>query len=96
MSYVEIDGRTIITERDFHVALAQPLDFGPYYGYNLNALWDRLSLDVERPVKLVWLHSATSRQNLGQRFDAVVSVLTRAQEDDIRLGLSKRFEFELR
>ncbi|EOG8017508.1 barstar family protein [Enterobacter ludwigii] len=27
------------------------LDFVPYYGRNLDALWDRLSTDVERPVK---------------------------------------------
>ncbi|MCK6885045.1 barstar family protein [Enterobacter roggenkampii] len=30
--------------------MSASLDFGPYYGRNLDALWDRLSTDVERPV----------------------------------------------
>ncbi|WP_311779070.1 MULTISPECIES: barstar family protein [Pantoea] len=48
-----LDGLNIYTEYDFHGVLSETLDFGHYYGRNLNALWDRLSNDVERPVTLI-------------------------------------------
>ncbi|WP_306324805.1 barstar family protein [Streptomyces venezuelae] len=47
---IAIDGTRIGSQADLHRFLAGPLGFGPYYGHNLNALWDRLSRDVERPV----------------------------------------------
>lgn len=40
---VYIDGRLIQTELDFHRTISSALDFGPYYGNNLDALWDLLS-----------------------------------------------------
>ena len=43
---LEIDGCEVRTEADLHILLARALDFGPYYGANLDALWDRLSRDV--------------------------------------------------
>lgn len=80
---VTIDGSRIRTVSDFHDALAVPLDFGPYYGRNLNALWDRLSTDVERPVEIVWKDSAVSREQLGAEvFERIVRVLVRAAEND--------------
>ncbi|MGQ4357915.1 barstar family protein [Streptomyces drozdowiczii] len=51
---IAIDGTHIGSQADLHRFLAGPLDFGPYYGHNLSALWDRLSRDVERPVEIVW------------------------------------------
>ena len=35
---VTIDGAQIRTHADLHNALGDLLDFGPYYGHNLNAL----------------------------------------------------------
>lgn len=37
---VEIDGRLINTAKDFHRTMAAKLDFGLYYGHNLDALWE--------------------------------------------------------
>ncbi|MFI7413624.1 barstar family protein [Streptomyces sp. NPDC049627] len=78
-----IDGTQIRTHADLHNALAGPLDFGPYYGHNLHALWDRLSTDVERPVEIVWKDSAVSREQMGaEAFDAITSVLIKAAKAD--------------
>jgi ribonuclease inhibitor len=89
---VVVDGRTIRSEADLHAALAGPLDFGPYYGWNLNALWDRLSTDVERPVELVWEHADASREGLGaELFDRISTVLLRAAAEDERYGWEQRF-----
>jgi ribonuclease inhibitor len=93
---VELDGGRIRSERDFHEQLSSKLDFGPYYGRNLDALWDRLSADVERPVKLVWKDAEVSRRALGAVFDRIVGILKRVEEQDRAWGLQERFEFELR
>ncbi|MET8542550.1 barstar family protein [Kitasatospora sp. NPDC004799] len=80
---VTIDGSRIRTVADFHDALAGPLDFGPYYGRNAGALWDRLTTDVERPVEIVWEDSAVSRERLGAEvFERIVQVLIEAAERD--------------
>lgn len=48
------DGRDIHTQFDFHRIFAEFMDFSPYYGSNLDALWDRLITDIERPVIITW------------------------------------------
>lgn len=92
---VEIDGENIRTERDFHDQIAKKLEFGPYYGCNLDALWDRLSTDVERPLRLIWCKSEASRDALGERFGGIVEVLRRVAALGRELGWVDRFEFEL-
>ncbi|MFY1656143.1 barstar family protein [Micromonospora sp. WMMD1274] len=64
---LKIDGREVRTETDLHQLLARALDFGPYYGANLDALWDRLSMDVPRPVAVVWTDWQASERSLGAR-----------------------------
>jgi RNAse (barnase) inhibitor barstar len=36
-----LDGNAILGESDFHQALDSAFDFGPHYGWNRAALWDR-------------------------------------------------------
>ena len=84
------------SEHDFHRELAALLDFGPYYGANLDALWDRLSVDVERPVHLLWTASGTSRAAMGPlRFDRIVQILLKAVEQDADSNRVDRFTYEL-
>jgi ribonuclease inhibitor len=63
---VVIDGKTVKSEKDIHGQLSRQLDFGPYYGNNLDALWDRLYRDIPGPLELVWEDSETSKENLGE------------------------------
>ncbi|MEE1941949.1 barstar family protein [Streptomyces sp. TRM 70361] len=89
---VEIDGAVIRSERDLHEFLSRALDFGPYYGANLSALWDRLSADVERPVEIVWKESELSRRALGEiEFEKIRDLLLRVQSQDESFGWSDRF-----
>ncbi|MEU3188129.1 barstar family protein [Streptomyces sp. NPDC006923] len=89
---VTIDGSQIRSESDIHDALSRKLDFGPYYGRNLDALWDRLSADVERPVELIWEHSEASKAALGiEVFERFSSVLIRVMDQDESFGLDERF-----
>lgn len=91
----EIDGARIHVESDFHRAISSLLDFGEYYGHNLDALWDRLSADVERPLTLVWKDAAISSARLGDVFHAIVAVLARVKQRDEDWGLADRFDFVL-
>lgn len=89
---VAMDGTSISSDSDLHDTLARKLDFGPYYGRNLDALWDRLSTDVERPVEIVWKNSEVSRANLGTEvFERLSSVLIRVMSQDESLGLDEKF-----
>jgi len=89
---IVVDGALIRTEGDLHDALSGPLDFGPYYGRNLDALWDRLTVDVQRPVELVWVRSEISRANLGNAlFGKIEKILTEVMEHDESKPPGKRF-----
>lgn len=89
---ITIDGSLIRTESDLHDALSRQLDFGPYYGRNLDALWDRLSTDVERPVELVWESSDISRDLLGaEKFEKIKSILIRVMDQDESFKFDEKF-----
>ncbi|MFJ7899864.1 barstar family protein [Streptomyces sp. NPDC096198] len=89
---IEIDGAEIRSESDLHEFLSRALDFGPYYGANLSALWDRLSTDVERPIEIVWKESELSRTALGEsKFERIRDLLLRVQSQDQSFGASDRF-----
>src|SRR5262245_29825820 len=94
--HIVIDGREVDSEAAFHRIAARLLDFGPYYGRNLDALWDRLSRDVPRPVLLTWTHAADSRRAMGEAaFNGIVDVLAAAQAEDAEMGMVERFRFEV-
>jgi len=92
---VTIDGTAVKTQQDVHDQLKAQLDFGPYYGDNLSALWDRLYRDVERPVELVWQDSETSKANLGaELFGRIAKLLNDVMEDDAGKPPEHRFTVE--
>jgi ribonuclease inhibitor len=91
---IDIDGNDIRTEAAFHRALATALDL-PYYGGNLDALWDVLSAGVERPLLLVWRNASLSLSAMPERFDAIVQVLRRVERQDAEWALPERFELHL-
>ncbi|MFJ8819371.1 barstar family protein [Amycolatopsis thermoflava] len=96
MKIAELDGRRITDLASFHHQASELLDFGPYYGRNFNALWDRLSRDVERPVRIRWLHASTSRAALGEAtFAKIVDIFERAAREDREYNALHRLEFEL-
>jgi len=96
VSTVVIPGDRILSPADLHRYLAAELDFGPYYGKNLSALWDRLTTDVERPVHIVWADAATSRRALGDEFfSQVVSLMRDAAHRENELARADKLTFEL-
>ncbi|WP_223811667.1 MULTISPECIES: barstar family protein [Pantoea] len=57
-----LEGRDIHTESDLHRILAEMMDLDPCYGRNLDALWDCLNTDIERPTRITWCHSGLSKK----------------------------------
>ncbi|GIM95754.1 barstar family protein [Paractinoplanes toevensis] len=97
MVSVTIPGNRIVSELELHRFLARELDLGPYYGKNLDALWDRLTTDVERPVYLVWVDAAKSREGMGEDlFDKIVDLLRKVAAKDVEAGYKDRFNVEIR
>ncbi len=89
---VTLDGAQIRSEADLHRMLSQSLEFGPYYGNNLAALWDRLTTDVARPIEVVWENVIASRKSLGvELFGKIQRLLLEVQASDEKLGYENRF-----
>ncbi|WP_405471120.1 barstar family protein (plasmid) [Morganella morganii] len=93
---VILDGTNIQTETDFHRIISESLDFGPYYGRNLDALWDRLSSDVERPVRIIWLNSELSRKYLDGYFDKIIQIFERTKQQDLKFNWPEKFDYLLK
>lgn len=93
---IELDGRKLLTESDFHDALVDALDLSEYYGMNLAALEDVLNHDVSRPLDLIWLNAHASKRSMGERFTAIVTVLQRVEREDIDIGYATRFRLILK
>ncbi|AVV38289.1 MULTISPECIES: barstar family protein [Pantoea] len=96
MNEIILDGSEIKNEQDFHKFMSKLLDFGPYYGTNLEALRDRLSNDVERPVTIIWINSEQSKQYLGECFHRIVQIFEKSKQQDIKFNWSERFYYILK
>ncbi|MEO6677016.1 MAG: barstar family protein [Pseudomonas sp.] len=92
---IELDGSIIKSEVDFHSQLSTALAVGEYYGNNLNALWDLLSTNIERPVELVWKNSSESKNNMGDVYDKIISILDRVMAQDESFGWDEKFTYAL-
>jgi ribonuclease inhibitor len=92
---IEIDGKKILSESEFHKEIAEALKFGPYYGNNLNALWDVLTLDVERPIRLLWKDADISRQAMPSKFTQIIELLREVEIQDAEYNSADRFELVL-
>ena len=90
---ITIDGSDIRSEADLHQCLAASLALGDYYGRNLNALWDRLTADVERPLEIVWINASKSREHLGETQDRIEELLRDVEVYDKNLKLLECFRF---
>jgi len=92
----ELEGNEIRSEAAFHAAIAAALSFPDHYGENLDALWDVLTGDVERPVVLVWKNAETSRAALASKFEAIVELMRKVEQQDVTWGLKEKFELQLK
>ena len=91
---IEIHGDKISTESRFHNEIARQFDVELYYGKNLDALWDLLSVGVERPINLIWVNSNTSKEKLSC-FEDIVFILEKVKKQDEQFNLEEKFTYVL-
>lgn len=92
---VQIDGVSIKSEAEFHQALVSAFNLPAHYGANLDALWDTMTTDVERPVHLVWQNASVSRAAMPEKFESIVALLKDVEMQDSDFGWSDRFTISL-
>ncbi|ROV52399.1 barstar family protein [Neisseria chenwenguii] len=92
---IYIDGNFVSKEIEFHEQLAHQLGITSYYGNNLDALWDLLSISIERPLTLVWFNSEKSKEFLGEDFEKIVRILERVKQQDISYNWEEKFTYYL-
>lgn len=91
---IEIYGNQIKSELEFHNEIARQFNVENYYGKNLDALWDLLSIGVERPINLVWIDANNSKNRI-RSFEKIISVLERVKEQDEKFEWEDKFTFTL-
>src|SRR4051794_6966829 len=92
---VEIEGKRIRSESDFHQEISEKLDFPAYYGRNLSALWEMLSGNLPRPCRLVWKDAHISKASLGKGFDDIVGIMDEAHAQYVAWGKAELFNYEI-
>jgi ribonuclease inhibitor len=80
MSRIVINGDRIDSLDDIYDEVERQLTL-PYFGRNLDALWDVLTREIEGPVEILWRESDVSRARLGADFDRVTALLREVAED---------------
>lgn len=93
---IELDGLSILTERDFHKRIASAFSVTQNFGNNLNALWDLLSTDIQRPTVIIWKNSKHSEESMGETYKKIISILERTKAQDISLRLDEKFDYKLK
>lgn len=93
---IYINGNLVSKEIEFHEQLAHQLGITSYYGNNLDALWDLLSISIERPLTLIWINSKKSKEFLGEDFEKIVQILERIKQQDISYNWEEKFTYYLK
>lgn len=79
----------------FHEQIAHALQFPAYYGKNLDALWEVLCDDIERPCTLTWLSATASRKAMPLEFRRIIQLFGEVALQDKENGVVP-FELVLR
>lgn len=85
MEVVELNGSTIINKQTFHEEIERFFNL-PYYGENLNALWEVLSYEAVRPLTIVWKNADISKNAMGVYFDKIIATFERTKQEDIEIN----------
>jgi ribonuclease inhibitor len=80
MSRIVLSGDRIDSLDDIYDEVERQLTL-PYFGRNLDALWDVLTREIEGPVEILWRESDVSRARLGPDFDRLTALLREVAED---------------
>ena len=78
---ITLKGEEISNLIEIYDVLAKRLAFPPHFGRNLDALWDFLSTDQEKPLTIRWINSEESQFSLGDQFDKLIELFDQLSEE---------------
>ena len=81
MTTIILDIATLFSKDAFHQAICNALSLPPYYGSNLDALFDCLS-DISSDTQLILQHAASLEENLGAYGCGIQQVLQAAAQNN--------------
>lgn len=76
--------KNIRTVDDVYDRLLETICLPKYFGRNLDALYDSLSVDVPGPFKIIWLDHAASAESLGELYYEGLMDIFQAVEQERR------------
>ena len=84
-----LNGNAIRSLDDFYDRISTLKDMPEFFGRNLDALWDVLSIDIEGPFEIIWKKAEASKKLMGKDFDRVVKLLRdlEKERDDFKLKI---------
>ena len=84
---IMLDGKAMIDRPAAHTHLAQRLDLPAYYGRNLDALYDLLSVCPEQ-ISVTVIHTDLLLEHLGRYGKSVIRTLQDVSRDNSQITLS--------
>jgi ribonuclease inhibitor len=75
-----LDGTVLRSEADLHDEVFKQLEL-PFYGRNLDALWDVVVEMIEPPIEIKWINASESQVILGDRFPDFLSIFEDAKNE---------------
>jgi len=89
MNKVILNGKRMITKEKTHAYLKRKFDFPDYYGRNLDALWDLLSV-WDKELLIVIINKAEIIENLNSYGNSLLKLFS--ELDDENRNISVRYE----
>lgn len=81
MNKIKIDCKMIKDKEGLHEKLKHCFDFPNYYGKNLDALWDELTM-INESTEVQLLHFETLVKRLGSYGESVIKTFDEAQNEN--------------
>jgi ribonuclease inhibitor len=89
MNKVILNGKRMITKEKTHAYLKRKFDFPDYYGRNLDALWDLLSV-WDKELLIVIINKADVIENLNSYGNSLLKLFSELDEEN--RNISVRYE----
>lgn len=73
MKIILLNGKRMINKKETHLYIKRKLELPDYYGKNLDALWDLLTI-MSDPINIIILNGEYITENLGEYGNSLISV----------------------
>lgn len=76
-----LQGRELSSMDRLYDELARQLEFPPWFGRNLDALWDLLTTDIPGPITIRIKQPKTAERLLGESYSRILDLFKEVEEE---------------